>query len=858
MMFSRLKTIFFLLLSLCSVSAFAQELDPLPVSGDIKVGSFPNGINYYLIKNPATPGLADFALVQKGEQSGVDAREVLRDFHAFGSRSPYRYLASKGVGYKAKGFVDQGDDHTVYRFADVPVTDASVTDTTLMSIFMLCNRCPSSQAVVVSGDIDPSTLQGKMSVFSLMITKREPVAADPEYIWEAASGANVITTSLPSGQAAVVSVSFASPRPTRESMGTIQSVVTDMLFDELSFIVKERAAVAFRSAGIPYTGLDIRRQKASDGPGDESWTVSVVVDDNYVTPALETISAILANIDAAGVSADEFEDARIACLWDRHREAGRSVIPNSEYVDRCVSSFLYGSGLQSKAWERDYLLRKRLDTKVETKFFNSFAAALLDDEDNLTIRVDAPGFPPGEDGLYITWLSPWRKDQHQRAVVSHHNDTTLLAKAPKRSKLRLETFTEPVTGGSTWIFLNGVKAVYCKGTSPGMFDYSFVLRGGSASVRDLAHGEAAFFADELFLGSVAGMSPHNFSTMLKTNGIDMKCEVSPVSMKIFGKAPSAKLDLLLSCLVSIFNSTVPDDGAWEYYSECERLSLEVARSQESGIRAAVDSLLRPSFTLTPFKYISALTDEIPAKADGYFFKEFAKAGDGVLAISGDLDEETAQVSLCRYMNLFHKGRSIIPNAGASYELRSGWASKSERTSLASGESLHLELASTHTITPQRYYAAKVAARMLEARLDASLPDTGWWAEVAVSEDYFPVELSRITVTLRPCESEGLPMGVEPVDGAEVLSVVKGVLEDFFETDPTKKELKTLKSVLVKEGTFNKTNPSAIMDVVEDRHAFGKDMTSKYKESIESVTPVEVKEVISFFEGGSKAEYRILQ
>ena len=54
---------------LVSVSTFflrGQELPSLPKAPEVVTSSLPNGIQYYLVKNTASSGFADFALVQKG------------------------------------------------------------------------------------------------------------------------------------------------------------------------------------------------------------------------------------------------------------------------------------------------------------------------------------------------------------------------------------------------------------------------------------------------------------------------------------------------------------------------------------------------------------------------------------------------------------------------------------------------------------------------------------------------------------------------------------------------------------------------------------------------------------------------
>ena len=87
---------------LVSVSTFflrGQELPSLPKAPEVVTSSLPNGIQYYLVKNTASSGFADFALVQKGRVSEASSRNALTNLQHFQKSKPYQYLAKLGVGY---------------------------------------------------------------------------------------------------------------------------------------------------------------------------------------------------------------------------------------------------------------------------------------------------------------------------------------------------------------------------------------------------------------------------------------------------------------------------------------------------------------------------------------------------------------------------------------------------------------------------------------------------------------------------------------------------------------------------------------------------------------------------------------
>ena len=100
-----------LLLTLALLPCGAQGLTKLGKAPEITVGQFPNGITYYLVTNKAAYGYADYALVQKGAPEETKFRGELLSLNHFDGQKPYRFLASRGVGYKDFGYVRRGEDY---------------------------------------------------------------------------------------------------------------------------------------------------------------------------------------------------------------------------------------------------------------------------------------------------------------------------------------------------------------------------------------------------------------------------------------------------------------------------------------------------------------------------------------------------------------------------------------------------------------------------------------------------------------------------------------------------------------------------------------------------------------------------
>ena len=841
------------LVAFISPPSFAQGLAKLSKAPEISVGQFPNGISYYLVSNKAAYGYADYALVQKGAPEETKFRGELLSLNHFDGQKPYRFLASRGVGYKNCGYVKRGEDYTIYRFEDVPTTDIASSDTTLMMLFDLCELCPTEQAIIISGDIDAAAVRGKMSIFSLMVSKREAAPAPPAYIWDPQPGSEIVTTTNHFKQVSSVTAAFAAPRTAAKHLGTVQTLVSDMLFSELDLIAGERIRQAFRTADIPLGGMDLKRRTAADGPGDEGWSVQVFVPRENVREAVEVLADVLANLEVAGISEAELKDARDQYIATLGKTAFSATTTNAEYLDKCAAAFLYGTDLAPKSAAKDFLSKRALPIATGTELFNQFVAALLDKQENLTLSVDTPVAPLDPEEIDSLYLSAWSHPQQRMYYRPHFSDTLALAKPSGKARMKLES-DEPVSGGVIWRFSNGMQVMYKKAETSGQFKYAFLFRGGFSSVPGLKKGEGAFVSDILGFYDVAGKSCHDFNNMLKANGITMERWVRVSDMVLTGTAPKAKLPLLLEAVLSLTRDRRFNAAEYEYYLRSEKLRLERERMNMPGILATTDLVMRPDYLFTPYKYSDNLSEDLPRRAESYFAKQFAKADDGIISLVGDLDPLEAQKILSKYLDGFKTSKGLSQRPQAQYTLRSDWFSMTDEAAHAEDQSVNIALTSMLPVTAERYYAFRIAKLIIQKRLTAGLADCGYWIALDTGMEFFPKERWNILISCRPAASDGLPSGVEPVEPAVAAGIIRTSLEAALKQKVSNAELKIYKDLLLKQATYESGYPEAIQETILARYSYGKDLTSKYKTLIPGITAASVNDFLSDLAGSGKVEY----
>ena len=139
----KLKKIFAAALLLLSVgNATAQQMPPIPVDKNVKIGHLENGLTYYIRHNAFPEHVASFYIAQKvgsiNENDDQRGLAHLLEHLAFNGTEHFKgnslqdYLQSIGVEYGRNLNAYTSIDKTVYYFTDVPTTRTSAVDSCML------------------------------------------------------------------------------------------------------------------------------------------------------------------------------------------------------------------------------------------------------------------------------------------------------------------------------------------------------------------------------------------------------------------------------------------------------------------------------------------------------------------------------------------------------------------------------------------------------------------------------------------------------------------------------------------------------------------------------------------------------
>ncbi len=855
---------------LLAITMPAQEIPVLPDDPSVLKGVMPDGMAYYLVSNPTDKGTADFALVQKTGYLFVPdsvsgrvreiAREALAELPRLRPLDTHSFLSRHGIAPGRSGYVKVTEDATVFRFEDVAVSGGkAVLDSVLLVLMDIADRAswshdevlrnwyaPADQAIIVSGDINAKAVAEKLVNMSYMIPAKEQLAR-PVHVWQEHEDMVFIADTSGLSPVTDISMTWVSQRVPREYMNTVQPAMFEMAVNTLGGITVGRIRKSLEDMGIGVYDVYYEHVCSESSPYDDAFAVHAVVRSQDAEKTLSAVTEVMASIDAAGAGKDEYLLAEVMCLEEMEQGASDAMKMNSDYVDRCMNSFLYNSSLASPKERLDFHRSRNLPDSMRLRLFNDIAMALLDSSANLTVRCNGDSLV-----LRTVFDSVWRASLAKPGQYPSTMNMTDTVSFPGPSpKVRLKTSKkEHVSGGTIWTFSNGFKVIYKKMKSDRMY-YTMAVNGGYGGIKGLEAGEGAFISDYLDLCHVAGLKAGTFKDILRREGISMDMTVNLSNTMIGGYAPVDRMQLLLRSLLAVANERTRDDRAFGYYKECENLALELDEGSFKARMTAIDSIMCPDYRYSPYKSAGKMTAGFQDKVEGFLDDMSSRMNDGVLVLVGDMDEERLKKLLSEYAGGFRTQDVAFRRPVVRYQPVSGW---STYTVEGDRNCLDVVVSARMPVTAENYIAADLAASVLKRRLTEVLTDSGMHVDVTYNCRIYPEERLNVVISLSEISPEGFASGHVTDTPIEALAKVRPVLSELDVMEVSDDGLKFFKDRLKNMISMEMKNPAYWVDAIVLRYLDGKDLSTNYASKIDAVNASRVQSVLDMLDAGSKVEY----
>ena len=850
-----------------TVMIAAQNLPLAPQDQSIRTGVLPNGMSYYLVTNPTTKKIADFALVQRtgyddlGVQAKTLARESLSSLPRF-KESPQTFLASHGVAPGKDGFVKVSEDATLYHFDNVIITEQSI-DSVLLVLMDIADRgttrqetvwdwyTPGDQAVIVSGDIDPNLFVSKLRMLSYMTPSRHSRERQ-EHAWKDKVEPIFNLEINSPGQIATVSATWTAPRIQKEYMKTVQPAIYSMFVNEIGILAQERISQRLRNEKVPVAKVSYQHISSLKSFGDESLVISVSLPSDHISKAVEVLASTMSSIDKGNATVEEFEMAKRRYLSELGTNAMRLLKSNTEYVEHCASAFLYGAPLSTSKEIYPFLKYRSLEPEIELKHFNNIASAILDSEKNLTVScVAANSAIRTRKQLQQIFSSAWNSEKLNFVCEQSPDSLSIF---PSEVPIKLKSSKkDPMSGGSVWVFENGFKVVYKRQKAAHRMYYSLALNGGYGNIRGLSSGEGAYVSDYLNISEVAGMPFNVFQSRLEERDMTLHATVNLSNTIIEGSVPELDLDLMMQGLLAFVTKRDLDHAAFSYYTSCIAAEQMMMRGSVADRAISVDSLMCPGYEYSPVKRAGKLTAKFPAKVEEFWEQLSGKTNDGVLVLVGNIEETKLRKLLQNYVGQFTTTEKVYSRLNINYKTVSGTVVK---TLKGDRNSVDVALTARLPLTAENYLASNIAASVLKQLVSEEISGTGMYLRLTNDCRIYPQERFNVMITLEEADSQGFANNIELTGASDALSILRNVLNGLQNVKLTDADLVKHKNVLKGHLALKVTDPQYWTHALAMRYLDGKDFTTSYETKVDAITAEKVKSILASLSNTSRVEYII--
>lgn len=833
---------------------YGQDVAVLPTDPAVKSGVLPNGMKWYVATNSYVKGAADFALVQMtGSQTmpGVDrgtvvaiAQEALMKQPLLTAPSVQDYFIRKGCVPGPEGFAEVRDNATIFRFRDVNLKlSDSVLDSTLLVMMNIAGRydksydhilkkwyTPSDQAIIVAGDVDANVVSEKLRMLSYMMPVSESVAREG-YVWECTPEVRTEVRKEGEPGLARVAALWRLERTPRELMNTVQPAVFRKYMTMTGMVARERIMAEFREQGIPVASVDVGYVGGLGTIGDGEFSVEITVAPEHSVEAASVLAEVLSSIDSHGVEPAEAGKVSLDFVDMISSEVRRRDIANVEYVNRCVSAFVYNTSLSSRDGIRKFYLSKDISAETEARLLSSIASSSLDGNSNLTLRYSADSLYVPMDILLAAFQDSWQKAQLEKPEIPNTVNVPFLPTSESEVKVK-SVKSESLSGGSMWALSNGMKVIFRNMDTEGdMLHYSLSLNGGSGNVEGVGLDEGKCLADYLEHCRIGGISGQEFKAAVRRRGMQMTFEIDPSSTVIKGDVPAYEMEYLFRVLLTLMNERKPDAEAWNYYCKCA--ALRQMENHKSGA--------------------ACLSEGFAGQAEAFFNTLSQNVNNGVLVFVGKIDEKKLKTLLMKYAGEFKTTDKPFRRTDMQSQSFFGVERYDRR---GRENSVSMLLTAPMALTAENFYTAAATSMVLRRHFAQMLAGQGMRVNVDYECRRFPQESLLMRVTVSEASADGFASGTSGYSTEAALSVLKTVFDNLSAVNVDNAVLASYKERLEKRVTVAKGNPEYWVDAINYRYLDGKDFTTGAEGKIKGITTANVKALLTSLGGNSKMEYII--
>lgn len=695
---------------------------------------------------------------------------------------------------------------------------------------------PDLQGIIIVGDFDADEMEKKVKdLFSRIPLDEDraervyyPVPDNKEPIVAIATDKEALT--------ARVTVYFKHDAIPTEMKNTQQGYVMQYVLNAAASMLNQRFAEIIQKPNAPFTSAGAFDGDYFVAKTKDAWTVVGICAEDKIEEALAALIRETERVKRHGFTASEYEIVRTNILKG-YEDAynNRDKQRNSAYSEEFVRSFTDGEPIPGIEFEYQFIQAVAPNIPVEA--ITQTIQQLIGD-DNIVITITGPekeGLTyPSEEAL----LQVFNKVESE-TIEPYAGETInepLVATPPTPGKI-VKTEKDQVMGATVWTLGNGMKVVLkdtdfkddqilMTATSEG--GYSFYVKEHPINSRMIANVAT--------LGGLGNFSATDLPKVLAGKTASAGPGISLTAQTFSGSSSIKDFETMLQLVYLYFTAPRKDNDA--FVSFIQRMETQLKNQEAEPMVAFSDSVNYALYGDNPLSKRFKLEDlkKIDYDLILEMFKErFSNPGSFVFTFVGNIDENKIRPVVEQYLASLPGKAQKEQYAKVPMDFATG------KKEIIFNRQMQMPKASVFNVitgTLPRNQRNQIVMTMFDQILDIV------YTEKIREEEGGTYGVSASGSISRYPEGQTalqIMFDTDPEKVEHLNKMALDLLTDLTVNGPREKDFSKVKEYMLKSFEESTKENGYWLNIINTKYFYGEDNYSKYLETVNSITPNEIRD-----------------
>lgn len=695
---------------------------------------------------------------------------------------------------------------------------------------------PDMQGIIVVGNVNVDEMEQKIKALFSPITldaeraTREyfPVPDNKEPIVAVATDTEARNTSI---------MMFYKHDPMPEELKNTQAgYLTQYILSAASSMMNQRFAEMIQKPDAPFTSAYAYDGDYFVAKTKDAWTVVAGSAEEKIKEALAAMVRETERVKRYGFTPSEYEIARTNILKGyENAYNNRDKQRNSAYSQEYVRAFTDGEAIPGIEFE--YRFMQSMTPNIPVEAINQTIKQLIGDE-NIVISVTGPQkeglvYPAEEELLAVLdAVKAETIEPYAEQVI----DEPLVASPPTPGKITKEE-KDAALDATVWTLQNGMKVIL-KNTD--FKDDEIRMTGSSVggysqyAIQDPVNSK--LMNAVMKLGGVGNFSATDLPKVLAGKTASASPGISLITQNFNGSSSIRDFETMLQLVYLYFTAPRKDNDAFQSY--LQRMETQLRNQEAEPMVAFSDSITAALYGDNPLAVRIRVADLKQLDYDRImemYKQQFSNPGSFVFTFVGNIDEEKVRPVVEQYL-------ASLPGQAVKGEfIRVPMNFKEGETNNIFKREMQNPKASvfnTFTGKVERNMKNQILMSMFDQILDIV------YTEKVREEEGGTYGVSSAGAISRYPEGQTIlqiMFDTDPEKMAHLNEIIYNVLKDIAANGPRETDFTKVKEYMNKSYNESLKENGYWLNVLDTRYFYGEDTYTKYIETVNAVTPEEIKE-----------------